>query len=127
MPVPALRHLRWLLALALCLQSALAIGHCLRLAGASPHQPLRLVVCTADGTITVGATDPQDPSDAPEQAAPGICLACHLATGGAVPPPPAVPLPRLVAALAPPLPAPDGPALGARAPPYPPTGPPRHA
>ena len=118
------RSLIWVFALVLCLQSSLAMAHCLRLAAPAGHQPFMVDLCTVDGVIQV---DMSDPADAPENHAAqhgGFCLSCHALPQVLLPAPIDLPAPRIAFLREVAPPAPPVPALGARAPPYRPTGPP---
>ena len=81
-------------ALVLCLQSGLAMAHCLRMASPAGHQAFHVEICTPEGIITVdlGANDsPQGASDHGEDHA-GFCLACHGAPQATLPSPPGLPV-----------------------------------
>ena len=119
------RTVRLLLALALWLQSGLAMTHCVRLAaGASGHASFPVEICTADGLVVMDMAAADDADGNAPQAHAGFCLACHGLPNAVLPEPAGVtePMPvpsaAVFIALAPALP------LGARAPPYAPRGPP---
>jgi cytochrome c553 len=119
----ARRALRLVLALVLCLQSSLALAHCLRVAVPAPHQPFHVEICTPDGVITLDLADREEAPAEHEYA--GFCIACHGAAQASLPAPPELPLPTLRRLAPPPLPLHAAAPLSARAPPYKPTGPPR--
>ena len=122
------RALRLILALAFCLQSGLAMAHCVRLASPTQgqSQPFRMVICTSDGLVTMDMSEADGP-DRPAQAMPDLCLACHVLPVAELPAPLEVTAPALVpVGVLADLPA-TLPPLGARAPPYRPTGPPSHS
>lgn len=119
------RSLVWLFALVLCLQSSLAMAHCLRLASPVTSHGFLVEICTVDGLVTM---DLAEPGDAPAGHAgqDGVfCVSCHALPNVVLPAPAELPAPRLLIVRQVALPAPPVPALGARAPPYRPTGPPR--
>ncbi|WP_431282547.1 hypothetical protein ACQW02_24570 [Humitalea sp. 24SJ18S-53] len=122
MHLRVLRQFCILLALALCLQSSLAMAHCLRLTAAD--QPFHVEICTAEGLVLLDLAEPQDTERHQDRAFAGFCLACHGLPGIALPAVAEVPGPRMAPILLPPLPRLVAAPLGARAPPYPPTGPP---
>lgn len=116
------RLLRWLLVLALSLQSGLAPAQCLRLAAAAPHGPDRVEICTADGLAMVDlGAEHEAPAGHGEA---GACLACHGLPQAMLPAPPATPLPALRPVAARQAAPAEAPPPGARAPPYAPRGPP---
>ncbi len=117
------RRLLVLLALALCLQSSLALAHCLRLVAPVSHHAFLVELCTPDGMVAVDMGGPGDEAPAPHEAA-AFCLACHGPATALLPEPSSVPLPAMAAIALPAWVAPSVAALGARAPPYRPTGPP---
>ncbi|WP_431282269.1 DUF2946 family protein [Humitalea sp. 24SJ18S-53] len=117
-----MRQFRFILALVLCLQSSLAMAHCLRLTTAD--QPFHVEICTAEGLMLIDLAEPQDGERHSDRAFAGFCLACHGLPGIALPAVAEVPAPRMTPILLPPLARQTAPPLGARAPPYHPTGPP---
>jgi hypothetical protein len=114
--------LRLLLALALCLQSSLAMAHCLRLTGGDT--PFHVTICTAEGLVQVdlGGGDAAPQGDAQHAVPP--CPFCQAPAQFVLDDPPSLPLPRLVALAVEAPPALAAPPPPARAPPYRPTGPP---
>jgi len=114
---PGARPLRLLLALVLCLQSGLAAAHCLRIAGAPPHQAFHVEICTSEGIVLMdlGGAD-QDVPAGHDHA--GFCLACHGLPQMVLAEPANVPLPASRRAAAPQATPEALPPLGARAPPY---------
>lgn len=117
------RRLLVLLALALCLQSSLALAHCLRLATPAPHRAFLVDLCTGDGVVTMDMGGPGEEAPAGAGAA-AFCLACHGPATALLPEPALVPLPAMAGTAPPAWVPPSVPAIGARAPPYRPTGPP---
>lgn len=120
---PVLHALRLLLALVLCVQSSLAMAHCLRLVEPAPHQPFQVEICTPDGIILVDMGGPAPEHDHQSDHA-GFCMACHGMAQAVLPTPPSLTLPGLPYTLQAPLPLHAAAPLVARAPPYRPTGPP---
>jgi hypothetical protein len=123
-----LRALRLIIALAFCLQSGLAMAHCVRLVSPAQGQvqPFAMVICTSDGLVTMDMSGADRP-DGPVQAMPDLCLACHVLPVAELPAPIGVAAPRLLLGEVLTASAAALPPLGARAPPYRPTGPPSHS
>jgi hypothetical protein len=119
-----MRQLRLLLALALCLQSGLAMAHCLRLVASAQHQPFHVEICTPDGPVTLDLAVPEDGQDRHDSQHAGICLVCHGLPQAVLPAPAEFPAPSVALMALPPVPMHPAAPLGARAPPYHPTGPP---
>jgi hypothetical protein len=123
--MPVRRALNWVLALVLCLQSGLALAHCLRMGAPAGHPPFQVEICTAEGLVKMNLGDAQDGEGDRDDPPAGFCLACHGLPHVALPAPAEVTAPVVVLTARLSLPE-AGPApLGARAPPYRPTGPPR--
>ena len=113
------RIFRLAMALVLCLQSSLAMAHCLRLgAPAAGPAPLQVEICTLDGLVTIDLADEGSPPEQDAQPRGRVCLACHALSCSLLPEPPllAERLARPIAAALAVHPAPARP--GARAPPY---------
>lgn len=119
-----LRQLRLLLALVLCLQSGLAMAHCLRMAAPAGHQPFHVEICTAEGIVTLDLAVPGEGQGQHDGQHAGFCLVCHGLPHVALPAPAELPVPHVTLIALPPLPLHASAPLGARAPPYEPTGPP---
>jgi hypothetical protein len=121
----SLRLLRLFFALVLCLQSGLAMAHCLRMASPAGHHAFHVEICTPEGIVTVdlGAEGSGETGGHGEDHA-GFCLACHGAPQATLPSPPGLPVPLATSFALPPLPLHAAAPLSARAPPYSPTGPP---
>lgn len=124
----SLRLLRLFFALVLCLQSGLAMAHCLRMASPAGHQAFHVEICTPEGIVTVdlGAPGSGETGGHGEDHA-AFCLTCHGAPQAAPLAPPGLPVPTLTRLAPPPLPLHAAAPPGARAPPYQPTGPPAQA
>lgn len=118
------RSVRLILALVLCLQSGLAMAHCLRMAAPAGHQPFHVEICTADGIVLLDLADSEDGPTHHDGPRSGFCLVCHGLPHVALPVPAELPAPRVTLIARPPLPLHASAPLGARAPPYHPTGPP---
>ena len=127
MPASIKRSVRLILALVLCLQSGLAMAHCLRMAAPAGHQPFQVEICTADGIVLLDLADPEDGPGTHDSQHAGFCLVCHALPDVALPAPAELPAPRVTLMAMPPLPIHASAPLGARAPPYRPTGPPTHS
>ncbi|MFN7309086.1 MAG: DUF2946 family protein [Alphaproteobacteria bacterium] len=119
-----MRPLRLILALVLCLQSGLAMAHCLRMAAPAGHQPFHVEICTVDGIVTLDLAEPGDGQGQHDGQQAGFCLVCHGLPHVALPAPTELPAPHVTLIVLPPLPLHASAPLGARAPPYEPTGPP---
>jgi cytochrome c553 len=120
----AVRLLRVLLALVLCLQSGLAAAQCLRLAAAPAHKAFHVEICTSEGIVLMdlGGTSDQDAPSGHDHA--GFCLACHGLPQTVLPEPASVPLPVSRPVAAPRAASKATPPVGARAAPYAPRAPP---
>jgi cytochrome c553 len=120
----AVRLLRVLLALVLCLQSGLAAAQCLRLAAAPAHKAFHVEICTSEGIVLMdlGGTSDQDAPSGHDHA--GFCLACHGLPETVLPEPASVPLPVSRPVAAPRAASKATPPVGARAAPYAPRAPP---
>ncbi|MBS7792323.1 hypothetical protein KTR66_20190 [Roseococcus sp. SDR] len=123
--MPVRRLLSWVLALVLCLQSGLALAHCLRMGNPAGHQPFPVEICTAEGLVKIDLGDAQDGEGERQGAPAAFCLACHGLPQITLPAPTDVAAPLVAFTARPPSAAADAAPLGARAPPYRPTGPPR--
>lgn len=122
MSVRRSRLLRLLVAMVLCLQSGLAMAHCLRLTAA--QEAFRLVVCTPNGLVDIDApTDPDGPAKG-KAAQAGFCLACHVLPDMVLPGPVIMALPVPLPTAGPLLAWDDAALPQTRAPPYVSTGPP---
>jgi hypothetical protein len=118
------RALSLVLALVLCLQSGLAMAHCLRMAASPGHTPFQVEICTPEGLVTLDLGESGEGDGQGETRHAGFCPACHAVPHAALPAPTLTPLPILAATAPPPLPREALAPAGARAPPYRPTGPP---
>lgn len=118
------RALSLVLALVLCLQSGLAMAHCLRMAAPAGHTPFQVEICTPKGLVTLDLGESGEGEGQGETRHAGFCPACHAVPHAVLPPPSLTPLPSLAATAPPPLPHEAGAPPSARAPPYRPTGPP---
>ncbi|WP_137179650.1 DUF2946 family protein [Roseomonas sp. AR75] len=114
--------LRLLIALALCLQSSLAMAHCLVLARASAS--FEVLICTADGLVSVDLGHHDGTTDHDHADGPVTCPACLAPAQFVLAAPPELPLPQVLPAPVPELRIVAAPPPPARAPPYRPTGPP---
>jgi hypothetical protein len=121
----SLRLLRLFFALVLCLQSGLAMAHCLRMASPAGHVAFHVEICTPEGIVTVDLGADEAPVPGDDHA--GFCLTCHGAPQAALLAPPGLPLPAASLLAPPPLPRHAAAPPGARAPPDQPTGPPTRA
>lgn len=122
--MPLRRALTLGLALVLCLQSGLAMAHCLRMTATLGHQPFKVEICTAEGLVALdlGGTPDGEGHGGEEHA--GFCLICNGVPPLALPAPSEVAAPLVIGTVQLAGPGLSLLPLGARAPPYRPTGPP---